>query len=1178
MPIQSGDIVLLKSQVMDDVPEGGQGPTAVAVVDGASNAVFPDISELDRAGGRVNLRKLFAGVRTPDTDVYMGANVIVAEPPADPKVNVALFSTGDTFDTRAQAAARVEAYLNGGPEFPGFLYEAHIAGQRSIQLCQRTNQDPPPVGRTLLLRKGEGGASPVEQYVRITRAQVQTRTFTYEVDKDYQANIVTCDISDPLRADFPGTPANRQFQRDPAKAIVRDTVVADAASYIASVPLAQPAALGDAVIRAQSVYTQIVPNSQSETPLLDQRPGGVSLLVLATAPRAVEINERTFCQRIKIGQETRGFNFVSVLHPLPAPGTVRVIYRALGRNYDITDDGQGHLTGYGSGTINYLTGAIAATVQALPDDRSALMLYWGTQTSYTDRAGTLAWRPPEYALELAHRNVVPGSVTVSWTSGGVAKTATDAAGKLAGHATGEVLYGAGRVRIKPGAGAFLDAGGQISITYQWVATVVDSVPGLTPDASGIVNFSLSQEPVPGSLQLRWITTRAVTASAGASFSGAASEKTSTSATSDITNWYSAAGVTWSSRKVATLRTSASSQSSYSRESTTASVTSVTTQHSLTDDGAAPIGGFIDGLGTVNWVGKSVSVKVIGDYSEQSYQSNFEDAKQFETLNETSEQGAWGTVNNGAGGGGSATAKGGQHGAQAVKDAYSATSMVAEYRVGTATPQAATETITGLNPVIDLCPTTADTVVPGSVRLAWMGQVYDDYDGRLYRGRTATAPGVEAGHVDYSAGTAQITDYIVGPNPETIGVQSLWTRRRAEYVANIVFTAQLSPLKPAGIVVSVVDVTGAQLVLTSAIDGTVSGTHAHGMVDYETGQCEISFGDYVLDASLTAAEKAEWWYSAADVRADGKIWRPWRVDPSTLRYQAVAYAYLPLSADVLGLDPVRLPQDGRVPIFRPGHFVVVGHTGTVGPVTVSNAQTVDCARVRLSRVRVVGFNGLAIDTGWTADLNAGTVTFTDVTGYSQPVTIEHRIEDMALVGDVQINGDLRLTRPLTHAYPAGSYVSSALVLGDTRARVSVVYDQATWAQDWSDTPTGPAATGTYNAASYPVEVTNAGAVTERWAVRFTSATAYEVIGEHVGVIATGNTATDCAPPNPEASGAAYFTLRALGWGTGWSVGNVLRINTVGALHPVWVVRTIQPGPETVTDDKFSLLVRGDVDRP
>ena len=81
----------------------------------------------------------------------------------------------------------------------------------------------------------------------------------------------------------------------------------------------------------------------------------------------------------------------------------------------------------------------------------------------------------------------------------------------------------------------------------------------------------------------------------------------------------------------------------------------------------------------------------------------------------------------------------------------------------------------------------------------------------------------------------------------------------------------------------------------------------------------------------------------------------------------------------------------------------------------------------------------------------------------------------------------------------------------------------------------------------------------------------------GVIGTGNINTDCSPINP-ATGEPYFTIREAGWGTGWSIGNILRINTVGALFPLWIIRTIQQGPESDLDYSFSLLTRGDVDRP
>ena len=87
----------------------------------------------------------------------------------------------------------------------------------------------------------------------------------------------------------------------------------------------------------------------------------------------------------------------------------------------------------------------------------------------------------------------------------------------------------------------------------------------------------------------------------------------------------------------------------------------------------------------------------------------------------------------------------------------------------------------------------------------------------------------------------------------------------------------------------------------------------------------------------------------------------------------------------------------------------------------------------------------------------------------------------------------------------------------------------------------------------------------------------LVGEHVGQIAVGDVNTDLAPINPN-NGQPYFRLDRRGWGAGWAVGNVLRFNTIGSQFPVWVVRTVQQGPESVPDDHFTLLIRGDVDTP
>jgi hypothetical protein len=123
------------------------------------------------------------------------------------------------------------------------------------------------------------------------------------------------------------------------------------------------------------------------------------------------------------------------------------------------------------------------------------------------------------------------------------------------------------------------------------------------------------------------------------------------------------------------------------------------------------------------------------------------------------------------------------------------------------------------------------------------------------------------------------------------------------------------------------------------------------------------------------------------------------------------------------------------------------------------------------------------------------------------------------------------------------VASALVAGDLFARVSLVFDQSTWNGAWSDADRQRRRPRPSTTRSTRSGHESRGA--DRALGRaLTNSTSFEVIGENVGVIATGNTSADCAPNNP-ATGVPYFRLPALGWGNGWATGNVLRFNTIGA---------------------------------
>ena len=531
MTILEGDIKLLASRVMDDVPEGGGGPTGTVIPYGGSNAVFGDVTETARAGGNVSIRQVHMGVLTPTTDALMGANVILSRLPTDPNVSVSLAKCS-LFARRSEIALAVANYLIQSVVWNGALLEDHVAGQKSIQIFHRPGTAVPDIGRTLVLSYQAGTSGERIQYVRVTRSETTRRTFTYSSGGsfvDFDADVTKLDLSDSLRFNFPGSAPNREFANQAGKTIVRDTTVADAAEYYGASPLAVAAALGDQSVKVASIYTQLVPNSRTETISLDQRPAAQRTLTLATTPREITVSSAPHTTRLKVGQENRGFSWVNILKPFPAPNTIVISYMALGMWYTVTDDGAGALTGAGAGTVNYANGTIALTVPALPDVGSAIIFNWGEKSAFTNRTGQAGFRAPEYALQLDHAGIKPGTLTIQWTSGAVLRTATDngTGALVGGAAVGEINYASGDLFIRPL--HMPDAGAQFAIDYQWATITTKSVT-VSPDAGGFANIVLDTVPAAGSVTVQWTTVRNVSTSSGASASGTASAKEAGSTT------------------------------------------------------------------------------------------------------------------------------------------------------------------------------------------------------------------------------------------------------------------------------------------------------------------------------------------------------------------------------------------------------------------------------------------------------------------------------------------------------------------------------------------------------------------------------------------------------------------------------------------------------------------------
>jgi len=494
-----------------------------------------------------------------------------------------------------------------------------------------------------------------------------------------------------------------------------------------------------------------------------------------------------------------------------------------------------------------------------------------------------------------------------------------------------------------------------------------------------------------------------------------------------------------------------------------------------------------------------------------------------------------------------------------------------YRLG-GTANAATETSALTAIELDLTPGYAETIVSGSVRFVMGGRTYVDRNGQLYYNiDSSTGAGTYGGTIDYSTGICIVTAWASGASP-IVTIQSLTTTMNFQPVSSAVMRTPAAPIKPGVFQVRASPVGGGTITATALNTGEIQSDYIQGFIEYDTGVVRLAFGQWVT----AAGNEGEDWYDVNGI-VGGLIFQPRYVYADTIFYNTVAYTYLPLSAAILGLDPVRLPSDGRVPVYAPGDVVVVLNDQTsVG--TFTSGGTLDLGRVRLAKLTIRDAAGNALDSAkYSADLDTGIITWGDLTGISQPISIVDRIEDMAVLSDVQITGQLALSQPLTHDFPVlGTLVSNAIVYGTIYARISVPFDQQTWTNVWSDVLIGNSVAAQYNNTQYPIVVNNASCIAESWICQFTSSTAFNVIGKNIGQIVTGgSTSTATAPINPN-TGEPYFTIPAEGWGGGWASGNVLRFNTYSANVPVWVIQAIAQGEATDTDYTLSLELRGDID--
>lgn len=516
-------------------------------------------------------------------------------------------------------------------------------------------------------------------------------------------------------------------------------------------------------------------------------------------------------------------------------------------------------------------------------------------------------------------------------------------------------------------------------------------------------------------------------------------------------------------------------------------------------------------------------------------------------------------------------------------AFNPTTIQVKYRDTSGTGSSST-TVTADKLNFDLTQGFDEQILSSSVRFKLGADTFVDRTGLLYRNvDSATGSGTQSGVIQYGTGVIELGSWT--PNVDNqLTLQSLTTTTDMLPINHVSFRTPTIPIRPGSLTVVVAKISGGQLTLTANESGVIETDEAHGSINYETGFVDIYFYKKTKKSDHPEIVDEDWYDPLLDYTDTGNtVWvnAPVWIDATSVRYNAIAYTYIPLDSEILGLSATRLPPDGRVPIFRVGDIGVIASSKKQELPSHVAGQTYDLNDQRISWCELEDANGAKVPYDmYTVNYDYGKVTLSGdfaMNALVAPISAAYRYQDMGLINDVQINGQITLTKPVTHNYDAdNSIVGSALVVGDMFSRYTSKFAQSTWNNAWADTAIGAPMSANYNDALYPIAVTNKGAIQERWAIVFTDTTNFRIIGEVSGQIGTGNVNTDCMPINPVTS-EPYFQVKKEGWGAGWANGNVLRFNTIAAMYPIWCIRTVKQSEPTTLSDNFQIMYRGDIDR-
>lgn len=344
---------------------------------------------------------------------------------------------------------------------------------------------------------------------------------------------------------------------------------------------------------------------------------------------------------------------------------------------------------------------------------------------------------------------------------------------------------------------------------------------------------------------------------------------------------------------------------------------------------------------------------------------------------------------------------------------------------------------------------------------------------------------------------------------------------------------------------------------STAEGTLEGEGISGTIDYKTGFFIVYTDDYMQS--------------------------------ETLKFNCTSLNYIPVNRNIIGIDTVRLRNDGKTLIFRAGDTVLIYDRKIVNlPEAIRSGTECYLERTGLDRVAVRDKNGMRVPADYyDENLSEGKITFNhalNLSGFKLPLYAVTSREELNRVVKADFSGLIELQNPISRSFAADGdlYISSCFIKGDLESQYSTPFSQVSWTNEWSDERIGNELLAKLNVTDYPITLTNEGSITQRWLLQFTSKTQFNIIGENIGLVGQSDTLQECSPINPQTL-KPYFTIPKQAFSTSngsslWASGNCIRFNTTATNFPMWIIKTVQPISHENSDNlertQFEVLFAGD----